>query len=114
MPAPEINQNYVLKLYVTGQTPRSQRVISRVYQIAREWLDGACEPIIIDVLEHPQLAEQDRILATPTLIRQSPLPVRRIIGDLADLDRVLEELGLAPENRKRNDSHGSTEQESNG
>lgn len=87
-------QPYILKLYVTGHTPRSQRVISRVYQIAREWLGGMCEPIVIDVLEHPQLAEQDRILATPTLIRQFPLPVRRIIGDLSDLDRVIQELGI--------------------
>jgi circadian clock protein KaiB len=113
MPAPEINQTYVLKLYVTGQTPRSHRVISRVYQIAREWLDGTCEPIVIDVLEHPQLAEQDKILATPTLIRQSPPPVRRIIGDLADLDRVLQELGLTPEERKRNETNGAAVQEPN-
>jgi circadian clock protein KaiB len=85
---------FVLKLYVTGQTPRSQRVIARVYQIAQDWLNGLCEPIVIDVLEHPHLAEQDRVLATPTLIKQFPLPVRRIVGDLSDLERVLQELGL--------------------
>ena len=90
----ELSARYQLKLYVTGQTPRSERVIARVKEIAREYLAGDCEPIVIDVLEQPQLAERDRILATPTLIRQFPLPVRRIIGDLADRPRVLAELGL--------------------
>ncbi len=90
----EISARYQLKLYVTGQTPRSERVIARVREIAREYLPGDCEPLVIDVLEEPQMAERDRILATPTLIRQFPLPVRRIIGDLADRPRVLAELGL--------------------
>jgi circadian clock protein KaiB len=94
--SPSPNANFTLKLYVTGHSPRSYRVISRVYQIAREWLNGACEPIIIDVLEHPDEAERDKILATPTLIKASPHPTRRIIGDLPDLERVLAELGLQP------------------
>ncbi len=91
----EAGKPWILKLYVTGQTPRSQRVIARVYQIAREWLRGECEPVVIDVLEHPHLAEQDKVLATPTLIKQFPLPIRRIVGDLPDLERVAMELGLA-------------------
>ncbi|MCX6590560.1 MAG: circadian clock protein KaiB [Acidobacteria bacterium] len=90
----ELSARFQLKLYVTGQTPRSERVIARVREIAREYLPGDCEPIVIDVLEEPQMAERDRILATPTLIRQFPLPVRRIIGDLTDRPRVLAELGL--------------------
>ncbi len=86
--------SFVLKLYITGQTPRSQRVIARVHQLTQERLNGLCEPIVIDVLEQPQLAEQDRVLATPTLIRQFPLPVRRIVGDLSDMNQVIEALGL--------------------
>jgi circadian clock protein KaiB len=83
---------YVLKLYVTGQTPKSQAAIVNLRRICEEHLAGAYELVIIDVLEQPQLAEDDRILATPTLVRQLPLPSRRIIGDLSDKEKVL--LGL--------------------
>lgn len=86
---------YQFKLYVTGHTPRSERVIARVKEIMREFLTSDCEPLVIDVLERPELAEQDRILATPTLICQFPLPARRIVGDLTDRPRVLAELGLS-------------------
>lgn len=83
---------YLLKLYVTGKTPRAERAIANLRQICETDLRGEYELEIIDVLEHPQLAEDEKILATPTLIKQLPLPLRRVIGDLSDRDRVL--LGL--------------------
>jgi circadian clock protein KaiB len=83
--------HYLLKLYVTGQTPRSQRAIANLRRICEE-LGGAYEMIVIDVLERPQLAEHEKILATPTVVKELPTPIRRVIGDLSDSERVL--LGL--------------------
>jgi circadian clock protein KaiB len=84
--------SYVLKLYVTGQTPRARQAIENLRRICEEDLHGQYELQIIDVLEHPQLAEDEKILATPTLIKRLPPPLRRVIGDLSDKDKVL--LGL--------------------
>ena len=84
---------YLLKLFITGQTLRSAQAITNLNRICEKELAGMdCQMIIIDVLERPQLAEEEKILATPTLIRELPLPVRRIIGDLSDTKQVL--LGL--------------------
>lgn len=83
---------YLLKLYVTGQSPRARIAIENLERLCREELAGQYELQIIDVLEHPELAENDRILATPTLIKQLPPPLRRVIGDLSDKEKVL--LGL--------------------
>lgn len=87
---------YFLKLYVTGQTPQAQRAISNLKHICEEELAGMYEMIVIDVLERPQLAEDEKILATPTLIKALPLPLRRIIGDLSDKEKVLLGLDLQP------------------
>jgi len=87
-------EKYLLKLYITGQTARSQRAISNLRRICEEDLEGNYELEIIDLLEHPQLAEEQHILATPTVIRELPLPIRRIIGDLSDADKVLRGLDL--------------------
>jgi len=81
-----------LTLYVTGQTPNSQRAIANMQRISEEELGGEYELVIVDVLERPQLAEDERILATPTLIKELPPPLRRVIGDLSDTEKVL--LGL--------------------
>jgi len=83
---------HLLKLYITGQTPRSERAVRNLQQICESELAGRYEIQIIDVLERPQLAEDERIMATPTLIKELPLPLRRIIGDLSDKEKVL--LGL--------------------
>jgi circadian clock protein KaiB len=83
---------YVLKLYITGQTIRSERAIANLRRICREELADRYELVIIDVLERPQLAENERIVATPTLVKTLPPPLRRVIGDLSDTDQVL--LGL--------------------
>jgi circadian clock protein KaiB len=85
---------YLLKLYISGQTSRSERAIANLRRICDERMNGECEMAIIDILERPQMAEDERILATPMLIRQSPPPVRRIIGDLSNIDRVMRELDL--------------------
>ncbi|MBF0336912.1 MAG: circadian clock protein KaiB [Nitrospirae bacterium] len=83
---------FVLKLYVTGKTPRSERAIANLKDICEGELQGQYDMLIIDVLERPQLAEDEKILATPTLIKELPMPIRRIIGDLSDTEKVL--LGL--------------------
>lgn len=83
---------YLLKLYITGRTPRSEQCIANLRTICDRELAGKYDLKIIDVLEHPQLAEDEKILATPTLIKELPPPIRRLIGDLSDTEKVL--LGL--------------------
>jgi circadian clock protein KaiB len=85
-------EKYILKLYITGQTPNSVRAIQNLKQILAEELKGMYELKIIDVLQNPKLAEDEKILATPTLARVLPAPVTRIIGDLSDKEKIL--LGL--------------------
>jgi circadian clock protein KaiB len=83
---------YLLKLFITGQTIRSGRAVTNLRRILEKELGKEYELTIIDVLERPQAAEDEKILATPTLIKEFPPPVRRIIGDLSDTKQVL--LGL--------------------
>ena len=78
---------YVLALYITGQSVRSLQAIANLRRLCEHFGD-TCELTIVDVLERPQLAEDERILATPTVIRRRPLPMRRVIGDLSDLEKV--------------------------
>jgi circadian clock protein KaiB len=89
---------YILKLFVTGASPRTESAIANLQRICEEELRGQYTLEVIDVLEHPEAAESERILATPTLVKQLPPPLRRVIGDLSDKDKVL--LGL--EVRARN------------
>lgn len=89
-------QNYSLKLYVTGTSPRTRQAIDNLQRICEQELHGRYRLEIIDVLEHPQAAEDDRVLATPTLIKQLPLPLRRVIGDLSDREKVLYGLEVRP------------------
>jgi circadian clock protein KaiB len=88
--------NYLLKIYVTGQTPRSRRAIENLRRICEGELSGQYEMHVIDVLDRPQLAEDEKILATPTVVKELPVPIRRIIGDLSDTDKVLLGLDLQP------------------
>ncbi|MEO5580634.1 MAG: circadian clock KaiB family protein [Gemmatimonadaceae bacterium] len=83
---------YLLKLYVTGASARTNSAIANLRRICEQELAGRYQLEIIDVLEFPHLAEDDRILATPTLVKSLPLPLRRVIGDLSDREKVL--LGL--------------------
>ena len=87
-----INVTYLLKLYVTGTSPRTETAIANLRRLCEGELKDQYELEIIDVLKNPQAAEDARILATPTLIKQLPPPLRRVIGDLSDKDKVL--LGL--------------------
>lgn len=101
---------YILKLYVTGNTPRTERAIANLRRICDEDLGGQYEMVVVDVLARPQLAEDEKILATPTLVKQLPPPLRRVIGDLTDPEKVL--LGLdilptQPENRKKGAADGA-------
>ncbi len=88
-----------LRLYITGRTPQSQRAIDNLRNICESELSGTFEVEVIDVLEHPSLAENEKILATPTLVKRLPEPVRKIIGDLSDREKVL--LGLDLESLQR-------------
>ena len=91
-----ILSKYVLTLYVTGTSPRTKIAIDNLNRICRQELEGRYELEIVDVLEHPQRAEDEKILATPTLIKQLPPPLRRVIGDLSDKEKVLLGLEVRP------------------
>lgn len=80
---------YTLKLYVAGVTARSESALSNLRRICEKRLTGAYELVVIDVLKYPQLAENEKILATPTLVKETPLPQRRMVGDLSNEDLVL-------------------------
>ncbi|HET6516282.1 MAG TPA: circadian clock protein KaiB [Thermodesulfovibrionales bacterium] len=80
---------YHLKLYIAGRTQRSEQCIVNLHSICEMELRGEYELSVIDVLENPQLAEDDKILATPTLIKKLPPPMRRLIGDLSEKEKVL-------------------------
>jgi circadian clock protein KaiB len=81
---------------VTGKSPRTETAIANLLRICEDDLSGEYELQIIDVLEDPAAAEQDKILATPTLIKQLPPPLRRVIGDLSNKDKVLLGLNVRP------------------
>ena len=90
----EAKKTYVLKLYVAGNTPNSMRALKTLKNILEEEFQGGSALKVIDVLKNPHLAEEDKILATPTLSKILPPPVRKIIGDLTDRERVLIGLDL--------------------
>ncbi len=85
-----------LRLYVAGQTPKSVTAFSNLKKLCEEHLAGKYSIEVIDLLKNPQLARGDQILAIPTLVRKLPVPVRKIIGDLSNTDRVLVGLDLRP------------------
>ena len=85
---------YRLRLYVAGQTPKSVQALKNLQQICEEHLLGRYEIEVIDLLENPQLASGDQILALPTLVRRLPEPIKKIIGDLSNKERVLVGLDL--------------------
>ena len=87
-------KTYILKLYVAGDTPNSMRALNTLREILESEFKGVYALKVIDVLKSPQLAEEDKILATPTLSKILPPPVRRIIGDLSDREKVLIGLDL--------------------
>jgi circadian clock protein KaiB len=92
--APE--RRYELRLYVAGQTPRSLEAFANLKKICEEHLKDRYSIEVIDLLENPKLARGDQILAIPTLVRKLPEPIRKIIGNMADTERVLIGLDLRP------------------
>ncbi len=86
--------HYVLRLYVAGLTPRSTAAIQSVKQICEDYLDGRYDLEVIDIHREPMLAKGEQIIAVPTLIKKLPLPLRRLIGDMADKKKVLVGLDL--------------------
>jgi circadian clock protein KaiB len=90
----EADKLFELRLYVAGQTPKSMTALSNLKKYCEEHLQGQYKIEVIDLLKHPQLAEGDQILAIPTLVRKVPLPVRKIIGDLSNEEKVLVGLDL--------------------
>ena len=93
----EGSQNFVLRLYVTGMTPRSTRAISSVRAICEEFLAGRYDLKIIDVYQQPTLIRDEQIFATPTLVKKEPQPERRMIGDMSNRARLIAGLGLQAE-----------------
>ena len=91
-----MNENYALKLYVAGQTPKAVRAFSNLRKICEEHLEGRYTIEVIDLIENPQLGRGDQILALPTLVRKLPTPIKKIIGDLSNTERVLVGLDLRP------------------
>ncbi len=87
---------YVLKLYITGATPRSTKAIMNIRDICEEHLKGRYNLEIIDIFQNPVLAKGEQIIAAPTLIKKLPTPLRRFIGDMSDTDRILVGLDLRP------------------
>lgn len=90
------NEQWVLRLYVAGKTPRCLAAEQNLREVCEEHLKGRYSIEVIDLLENPTLGDGDQILAIPTLVRKLPSPVRRIIGDLSNSERVLVGLDLRP------------------
>jgi circadian clock protein KaiB len=91
---PSASSRYVLRLYVTGKTPSSLRAIANVKEVCEQYLPGRYQLLVIDIYQQPVLAEEDHIVAAPTLVKRAPGPPRKVIGDLSDRDRVLKGLDL--------------------
>jgi circadian clock protein KaiB len=99
------NAEYVLRLYVSGQTPRSVLAIENMRRICTEHLSQRYSLEIIDIYLHPEACQQEQIIAAPTLIKVLPLPLRRIIGDLSNTEKVLLGLELRPRSDAPKDSN---------
>jgi circadian clock protein KaiB len=96
LPEAETHGTQILRLYIAGQTPRSIAAFANLKRICEQHLAGRYRIEIIDLIQNPQLAAGDQILAVPTLVRRLPEPVRKIIGDLSNTDRVLVGLDVRP------------------
>lgn len=83
-----------LQLYVAGHTPRSIKAFTNIENICKEYLAGKCRIEVIDLLENPEFAKRDQVLAIPTLVKSYPLPMRKLVGDLSDTTRVLKGLEI--------------------
>ena len=92
-------EKYILKLYVTGMTPRSMKAVTNIKEICEEHLKDRYELEIVDIFQQPVLAKGEQIIAAPTLIKKLPLPLRRFIGDMSDQEKILIGLDLCPKKK---------------
>ncbi len=92
------NEMYVLRLYITGTTPKSLSAISNIKKICEEHLQGRYDLEVIDIYQQPSLAAGEQIIAVPTLIKKLPSPLRKLIGDMSNAEHVLLGLDLKPRN----------------
>jgi circadian clock protein KaiB len=98
-------KKYVLRLYVAGATPRSTEAIVNIKKVCEEHLKGGYELEVIDIYQQPVLAKGEQIIAAPTLVKKLPLPLRKFIGSMADVDRILVGLDLKPRDEVTRGSH---------
>src|ERR1700743_1568165 len=89
------NQVYILRLFITGASPNSSRAITNLKEICETHLKGNYELEIIDVYQQPLIAQREQVIALPMLVKMSPAPVRRLIGDMSNTEKVLRGLGLS-------------------
>jgi len=94
-------QKYLLRLYVAGATPKSTQAIMNIKKICEEHLKGRYDLEVIDIYQQPTLAKGEQIIAAPTLVKKLPLPLRRFIGSMADMERILVGLDLKPVEEKK-------------
>ncbi len=85
---------YVFSLFIAGMGPRSRLAVDNMTKLCDRYLAGRCELHIVDIYQQPELAQEEQLVAAPTLIKQLPLPLRRFIGDLSDTDRILVRLDI--------------------
>jgi len=95
----EADRKYVLRLYVTGTTPKSVTAITNIRKICDEHLKGAYDLEVIDIYQQPKLAKGEQIIATPTLLKKLPLPLRRFIGDMSNTEKILLGLDFRPKKK---------------
>ena len=94
------NEKYILRLYVTGMTPKSINAIENIKKICEENLKGRYELEVVDIYQQPEYAKKEEIIAAPTLIKKLPLPLRKFIGDMSNKEKILVGLDLVPKKKK--------------
>ncbi len=90
------DRHYVLRLYVAGMTPKSTLAVTNIKKLCEEHLEGRYSLEVIDLYKHPALADDEQILAAPTLLKKLPLPLRKFIGDMSNTEKIIVGLDLRP------------------
>ncbi len=85
---------FVFSLFIAGMSPRSRRAVDNITKLCDRYLAGRCELQVVDIYQQPELAQEEQLVAAPTLIKKLPIPLRRFIGDLSDTDRILARLDI--------------------
>ena len=98
----EAKERYVLRLYVSGMTPKSINAIENVRKLCEQYLLGRYELDIVDIYQQPDVAKAEQLIAAPTLIKKLPLPLRRFIGDMSNKDKILVGLDIIPKKNENN------------